>query len=110
MCQVNYRHKLASGSIPASPEPEQARQPTVMNCMDCAFRGVLPDPDPDDWFCDDDEKVICMKSAGRAITIACRPHHKRDECSTPSWCPLGLGSAVEPSTSVSTEAQPEANK
>lgn len=49
------------------------------NCMDCPHHQVYPDPDPDDWFCDDDEKVVC-NMADRNITIACRPHHKRREC------------------------------
>lgn len=40
------------------------------NCMDCPHHQVYPDPDPDDWFCDDDEKVVC-NMADRNITIAC---------------------------------------
>lgn len=57
------------------------------NCMDCPHHRVYSDPDPDDWFCDDDEKVVCSK-VKRNITIACRPHHKRRECEIPDWCPL----------------------
>lgn len=57
------------------------------NCMDCPHHRVYPDPDPDDWFCDDDEKVVCSK-AERNITTVCRPHHKRRECEIPDWCPL----------------------
>lgn len=60
---------------------------TITNCMDCAYSRVLNDYDPDDWFCDDDKKVICAKN-GRGITYACRPHHLRDECEVPKWCPL----------------------
>lgn len=59
-----------------------------MNCVDCEFHQVLKDPDPDDWFCDDDVKVLCKKAGDRVITSACRPHHIRDECKTPEWCPL----------------------
>ena len=59
----------------------------ITNCMDCKFHIVLPDPDPNDWFCDDDVKVYCGK-AERNITVACRPHHKREECEIPNWCPL----------------------
>ena len=55
------------------------------NCMDCPHHRVYADPD--DWFCDDDEKVVCSM-ADRNITIACRPHHKRRECEIPDWCPL----------------------
>lgn len=57
----------------------------IENCMDCPHHRVHPDPD--DWFCDDDEKVIC-EAANRNITVACRPYHKRRECEVPEWCPL----------------------
>ena len=29
----------------------------IKNCIDCSSHQVLPDPDPNDWFCDDDVKV-----------------------------------------------------
>lgn len=73
--------KIITEKIEGEPQPKPA------NCMDCKYHQVLPDPDPDDWFCDDDEKVICTL-AKRNVTVACRPHHKRKECTTPSWCPL----------------------
>ena len=58
------------------------------NCMDCPAHRVEADPDPDDWFCDDDEKVVCTK-ANRNITVSCRPYQKRRDCSPiPDWCPL----------------------
>lgn len=59
----------------------------ILNCIDCPFHSVLPDPDPDDWFCDDDVKVVCTKE-NKTITTACRPYNKRKECETPNWCPL----------------------
>jgi hypothetical protein len=59
----------------------------VKNCMDCPFHEVQRDPDPDDWFCDDDEKVLCTK-INKYITVACRPYHKRQECNIPIWCPI----------------------
>jgi hypothetical protein len=68
-----------------------------MNCTECIHHQVLPDPDPDDWFCDDDVKVVCLKMPipespnHRAITVACRPYNIDKECGTPGWCPLGLG-------------------
>jgi hypothetical protein len=58
----------------------------INNCIDCKHHTILPDPDPDDWFCDDDVKVICDLSDGKQITCACRPYHVRDECSRPEWC------------------------
>lgn len=57
------------------------------NCIDCQKHRVLADRDPDDWFCDDDVKVICGLN-GRAVTVACRPYNTRKECKTPTWCPL----------------------
>jgi len=58
-----------------------------MNCIDCPNHRVLPDPDPNDWFCDDDKKVICNLNE-KEITVACRPYNLRKECETPEWCPL----------------------
>jgi hypothetical protein len=74
------------------------------NCMDCPFHKVIPDPDPHDWFNDDDEAVVCLKmnndsmdldskyaadrQAFKKISVACRPYNKRRECETPKWCPL----------------------
>jgi len=65
--------------------------PTVLikikNCIDCANHAVFADPDPNDWFCDDDCKVICTIN-DKTITVACRPYNLKKECSTPKWCPL----------------------
>lgn len=76
---------------------------TYTNCMDCPNHSVEADPDPHDWFCDDDEAVLCKLSENvekkkrwwdgsvwefRPITWSCRPHHKRKECDRPEWCPL----------------------
>lgn len=67
----------------------------LTNCMDCPFHLVRRDPDPNDWFCDDDEKVVCTNTKvvnnngdGKVITSACRPYNKRRECEIPNWCPL----------------------
>ena len=59
------------------------------NCIDCPFHKVLADPDPHDWFCDDDVKVVCTKTRNnKTITSACRPYNTRKESETPYWCPL----------------------
>lgn len=58
------------------------------NCMDCKHHRVHADPDPFDWFCDDDEMVVCTAMRNKPITVACRPYRKRVECATPKWCPL----------------------
>jgi hypothetical protein len=56
------------------------------NCADCGSHKIYPDPDPSDWFCDDDVKVRC-EANGQMITVGCRPHRVRQECETPEWCP-----------------------
>lgn len=71
------------------------------NCMDCPHHEVLSDPDPHDWFCDDDVKVKCLRSTtldhggfyqrDPYVTVACRPYNMRKECDVPSWCPLRAG-------------------
>lgn len=74
------------------------------NCMDCPESSVIPDPDPDDWFCDDDCAVVCRKTRNdemtptsrhaaerseyRAVTVACRPYNRRRESDRPEWCPI----------------------
>ena len=75
-----------------------------INCTMCAMHKVLPDPDPDDWFCDDDVKVKCtaakdqtpkytalghLKSGEPYVTVACRPYMVKKECDIPEWCPFG---------------------
>ena len=84
--------KIITEKIEGEPQPQtqpQTQSPSQLppaNCMDCEHHCVLPDPDPDDWFCYDDEKVLCTL-AKKNVTVACRPHHKRKECTLPSWCP-----------------------
>lgn len=60
---------------------------TYTNCIDCPFHQVKSDPDPNDWFNDDDVKVVCSKT-DKTITVACRPYRIRQESETPEWCPL----------------------
>lgn len=63
---------------------------TIKNCIDCPHHSVEPDPDPDDWFNDDDVKVVCKKTKRKdnTITVACRPYQVRQESDVPRWCPL----------------------
>lgn len=81
---------------------------TIDNCIDCEFHNVIPDPDPNDRFCDDDIAVVCIKTLiseeekfnkrdskycsdkqdFKCVTISCRPHNKRNESIIPDWCPL----------------------
>lgn len=64
-----------------------AKKATISNCTECTAHEVLPDPDPNDWFCDDDVKVVCTLKENKVITCACRPHHIKKECPIPKWCP-----------------------
>jgi hypothetical protein len=57
-----------------------------LNCTECFEHEVLPDPDPNDWFCDDDVKVLCTVTK-RFVTTTCRPYNIKKECGTPDWCP-----------------------
>ena len=58
-----------------------------MNCIDCPKHKIEIDPDPDDWFDDDDVKVLCSLN-GKEITCGCRPYNVRKECKVRGWCPL----------------------
>jgi len=73
------------------------------NCIDCPFHKVIADPDPTDWFNDDDVAVVCTKVTKpidknskytadhqpfKHITVACRPYNIKKESDTPEWCPL----------------------
>ena len=74
------------------------------NCMDCPHKKVIADPDPSDWFCDDDEALVCTltpnpkqdpssnyqsnRNAFRSVTCSCRPYRLRQESNSPDWCPL----------------------
>lgn len=63
----------------------------LTSCVDCPHHRVERDPDPDDWFCDDDVKVVCLltKRQHNTSTVACRPYNTRKETSPPpDWCPL----------------------
>lgn len=73
-------------------------------CIDCPHHEVINDPDPDDWFCDDDLAVVCAKTPNpkqntdskyradhspfRVIMPGIRPYKLRAEALVPSWCPL----------------------
>lgn len=74
------------------------------NCLDCAFHRMIPDPEPDDWFCADDVAVVCTKVPNpdqkpesrwlsdrapfRSVAWSCRPHKVQEDTGRPSWCPL----------------------
>jgi hypothetical protein len=73
-------------------------------CLDCPFHKVIADPDPHDWFCDDDQAIICLKTKNeeqdenasyvsnrsefKSVTNSCRPYNLKKETTIPEWCPL----------------------
>ena len=62
-------------------------------CTRCPHHEVLPDPDRDDWFCDDDRKVYC-RLAHRDCAVAVRPYNlERETSPAPAWCPLRASGA-----------------
>lgn len=74
------------------------------NCMDCPNHKVIADPDPDDWFCDDDKAIVCTitknlnknessrhkseRQEHKVVMCAIRPYNLRKEGDAPDWCPL----------------------
>lgn len=65
----------------------ETKTTVINNCTECPFHEVQPDPDPNDWFCDDDVKVYCHKSK-KNVTCACRPYNIKKESEVPEWCEL----------------------
>lgn len=68
---------------------------TIKHCVECPYHKVVSDPDPDDWFNDDDCAILCTqleKSKDsrfpyKAIDVALRPYQV-DKVKVPSYCPL----------------------
>lgn len=55
-------------------------------CHECPHCKILPDPDPHDWFCGDDVKVVCA-----VITILLKELAdlmKQKKVEIPSTCPF----------------------
>jgi len=75
----------------------------VSCCMDCPSHLVIADPDPNDWFCDDDKAVVCTKvnnphkdiasrypanrHVNKIVSCSIRPYNLRKETQVPDWCP-----------------------
>ena len=53
-------------------------------CHKCAHAESYPDPDSNDWFCDDDILWKCTLNEA-LIDRACRPYQKVKQ---PDWCPM----------------------
>ena len=91
------------------PVAERCDKPNT--CLTCTCHSVIEDPDPDDWFCDDDIAVVCRAAKNprynpeskwtsdrqehRCVTSSCRPYRKERESAVPEWCPLGKAETVK---------------
>lgn len=74
------------------------------SCLECTNHKIIPDPDPNDWFCDDDVAVVCLSASNdkqnteskwisdrhpnKVIEPSIRPFKVEKEATVPSWCPL----------------------
>lgn len=105
---IKLAHKLMGDFIDkydkAANQIEKDRV-VIDNCIDCKSHSVINDPDPDDWFCDDDVAVVCTLTqnndvtpdskyqsdmcAFKSVTRSCRPFKIRKESDVPPWCPKG---------------------
>jgi len=60
----------------------------IDKCVDCPHAVIERDPEPDDWFCDDSEKLTCTQvSPYRELGGYLRPYETQD-IEPPDWCPL----------------------
>ncbi len=76
-----------------------------LSCLKCPNHKVISDPDPNDWFCDDDVAVVCTVSPNKErncvskwrtdrqefaiIGASIRPYNiKKEITNIPTWCPL----------------------
>ena len=96
------RRKEATKASPPLPPVTFTKQVTY--CTECPNCEVVPDPDPYDSFCSDDEATLCMATPNtdrsstphasrepwshRPITVSARPYQTIKESTVPDWCPL----------------------
>lgn len=59
----------------------------ITQCRECPHRRIVPDPDPSDWFNDDDEKAFCREAGHKLIENMLRPYER---IIIPDWCPLRI--------------------
>lgn len=77
----------------------------LSSCLECPFHRVIGDPDPDDWFNDDDKAIVCTKKSNQKLNInsryasdrqmyavvesSMRPTElKKENVEIPKWCPI----------------------
>lgn len=78
----------------------------INNCLECPNHRVIADPDPYDWFCDDDKAIVCTKVPNdereiaseylpdrqeyKVVACSIRPHKLEKEARIPHWCPYKI--------------------
>jgi len=76
----------------------------ITSCVQCPHHSVIADPDPHDWFNDDDVAVVCKKTEQepdleseyradrqkhKVISSGDRPYQiTESNIQIPKWCPL----------------------
>ena len=55
-------------------------------CDSCTHLIFLPDPDPDDWFRDDDKKAVCAEM--KALIAGSLEFNELTNIRKPLWCPM----------------------
>lgn len=77
--------------------------PDRIYCVACPHHRVINDPDPTDWFNDDDKAVVCAATPNpkqdpqakyladrnqyRPVDVSLRPYEVKN-AKQPDWCPL----------------------
>ena len=59
----------------------------ITQCRECPHCRIVPNPDPSDWFNDDDEKAFCREAGHKLIENMLRPYER---IIIPDWCPLRI--------------------
>lgn len=85
----------------------------TIDCHKCKHCKIIEDPDPTDWFCDDDESIVCTAKSSNIkwdshfynegdkipftyISVSNRPYQTKKEfklmakvwkARRPTWCP-----------------------
>ena len=88
--EINKMEQAGLNVLEIGREGEIVHQTAIKDenkyCNSCAYLRFYPDPDPDDWFEDDNQKAYCKKCE-KDIEGDLRPN----EClrvNVPAFCPI----------------------
>lgn len=80
--------RMVTKGIPfLSPIARDEVEVTVVNefCNDCCFLRLLPDPDPYDWFADNEKKAVCLEM--KAVIEGSLGPFETNKIQKPLYCP-----------------------